>query len=144
MNEFVSTLTFENYLVTELTYKQNRNYDFDSDVLNVDFDISAKVQLTTEKDSAVTIQVVCGNEEDSDCPFIIQVEVIGIFKFEGELDKFEKLVTTNAIAILFPYVRSLISDLSGKSNVYPQYNLPLINVVKFIKNNDKLEIIKPE
>lgn len=43
MNEFVSTLTFENYLVTELTYKQNRNYDFDSDVLNVDFDISAKV-----------------------------------------------------------------------------------------------------
>lgn len=140
--DYLSTLTFDNYLVTELSYKQNRKFDFDTDELDVPFTIHAKVQLADDKESAVTLTVHCGDEENSACPFLISVEVLGVFKFEEIGESMEELATTSALAILFPYVRSLVSDLSSRSNVYPQFKLPLMNVVEFVNANNTLEVIK--
>jgi preprotein translocase subunit secB len=142
--KYLSTLVFDNYMVTELSYKHNPNFSFDTNHLDVGFELSAKVQLTNENDSAVTLKAVCGSSDNSECPFTIVAEVLGIFKYEGEIEVFKELATTNAIAILFPYVRSLVSDLSSRSNIYPQFKLPLLNVVEFIKGNDNLEIIMPD
>lgn len=142
--KYLSTLVFDNYMVTELSYKQNSNFSFNTDNLDVDFNLSAKVQLTNENDSAVTLRAVCGSKDNVQCPFTIAVEVLGIFKYEGDIEDFERLATTNAIAILFPYVRSLVSDLSSRSNVYPQFKLPLLNVVEFIKESNNLKVIMPD
>ena len=136
---FLSTLTFDNYLVTELSYKQNSNFSFEND-LDVSFDANAKIQLS-DSDASVTLKVICGDENNIDCPFVLNVEVMGIFKVEGNIKDFKELVTTNTLAILFPYVRSLVSDLSSRSNVYPQYRLPLLNIVEFIKSkNNKIQV----
>lgn len=35
------------------------------------------------------------------------------------MEEIEEMTSTNVIAILFPYVRSLVSDLSSRSNVSP-------------------------
>ncbi|HEM3702037.1 TPA: protein-export chaperone SecB [Streptococcus suis] len=139
--EYLSTLVFENYLVTELSYRQNRKFNFETDELDVNFDINAKVQLTNGVESAVTLKVSCGEEDNPNCPFLIEVEIIGIFKFDGIEEDLANMASKNAIAILFPYVRALVSDLSSRSNVYPQYKLPLMNVAEFIKDNKKIEIV---
>lgn len=135
---FLSTLTFDNYLVTELSYKQNSNFSFEND-LDVSFDANAKIQLS-DSDASVTLKVICGDENNIDCPFVLNVEVMGIFKVEGNIKDFKELVTTNTLAILFPYVRSLVSDLSSRSNVYPQYRLPLLNIVEFIKSKNNMVV----
>lgn len=141
--EYLSSLKFDNYMVTDLSYSQNSDFSFDTDKLDVDFNLYAKVQLTNDNDAAVTLRAICGDKENPNCPFTILVEVIGIFKFEGTIEDFEQLATTSAIAVLFPYVRSLVSDLSSRSNVYPQFRLPLLNVVEFIKEKNNLEVILP-
>lgn len=142
MDDYRAKITFSNYMVTELHYEQNSNYDFDAEKLDVDFNIKSKVQIS-QTNAAVSLSIICGRDDNSECPFIIRVSLMGIFEYEGNIksEEAKSLLTTNAIAILFPYLRSLVSDISGKSNIYPQYKLPLINVVAMLKENDDIEVI---
>ncbi|HDU1385548.1 TPA: protein-export chaperone SecB, partial [Staphylococcus pseudintermedius] len=59
--------------------------------------------------------------------------IIGVFEQEinPEFD-----LTPNAIAILFPYLRSLISDVTSKGSRAPII-LPPINVHEFLDNAEK-------
>ena len=65
-------------------------------------------------------------------PFEMNLEMTGFFETEnGESDKFIK----NAIAILYPYVRALISTYTANANINPLI-LPAINVNKLIENSE--------
>ena len=137
----VSQLSFKDYIVLKMIYEINRDFDFESEKLNVGFDIFAEVQITENDDSeAVTLKVKCGDLSKKDCPFHIEVEVLGIFEFQGNPDEIEMFLTTSAVSILFPYVRSIVSDLSMRSNQFPTYKLPLINVVKTLKETNSITI----
>ena len=62
----------------------------------------------------------------------MNLEMTGFFETEnGESDKFIK----NAIAILYPYVRALISTYTANANINPLI-LPAINVNKLIENSE--------
>lgn len=57
----------------------------------------------------------------------VNAEILGYFTFKEEEDEISKYFTTNAPAILFPYVRayvSLLTSLSGKGTI----NLPTLNL----------------
>ncbi|MFI3887194.1 protein-export chaperone SecB [Streptococcus parauberis] len=141
MANYDSELIFKDYLVRSSKYSQNNNFSFETDSLEVNFDIDAVVQIS-ENDAAVTLNCKCGDSSNVNCPFEIEVSVMGIFEHKGEISKleFESMLTTNSIAILFPYLRSLISDISGQSNIYPSYKLPLINVIQFLHDEEKIQI----
>lgn len=142
MANYDSELIFKDYLVKSSKYSQNNNFSFETDSLEVNFDIDAVVQIS-ENDAAVTLNCKCGDSSNENCPFEIEVSVMGIFEHKGEISKFEfeSMLTTNSIAILYPYLRSLISDISGQSNIYPTYKLPLINVIQFLNDEKKIQII---
>ena len=59
----------------------------------------------------------------------IDVDVIGIFKFDKEVDPktLSSLVNVNASAMLFPYVRSYITSLTALSGIQPVI-LPVLNL----------------
>lgn len=70
-------------------------------------------------------------------PFSAQVTIEGAFEIEGysEEDK-EKVMKINAVAIMFPYLRSTLSMLMALMNMNPVV-LPTINLVKtFEKEQD--------
>jgi len=56
----------------------------------------------------------------NDYPFEIKVKILGIFE-------------TNVIAILYPYVRAIISTYTAQANV-PALILPPINVNSLMKD----------
>ena len=141
MEEHKSILEFDNYLVNKATYYLNTNFipKEDSSGLDVDFDIHAKV-ANDVNDIQVTLTAKIGDEDNQNCPFIIEVKITGFFSVNNKNEDVD--FTANMLAILFPYLRSIISELSVKSNIFPDYRLPLMNLYSFLKENNRIEVIE--
>ena len=69
------------------------------------------------------------------------MQIEGIFKYNAEEDEaklgFDNLLKKNATAILFPYFRMVISQLTGMSGEYPALVLPTMNIGNLIDKQDK-------
>ncbi len=61
---------------------------------------------------------------------------------ESENIEFEDYLTTSAIAILFPYLRSVIADVTARSNEFPVLNLPVANISKMLVEQDAINYIR--
>ena len=61
-------------------------------------------------------------------PFFINVKIKGVFAWDADMDNqtLENLLKINAPAILFSYIRSVVSSITAFSG-YPALILPLIN-----------------
>lgn len=57
------------------------------------------------------------------------------------LEKFKEMDEKNGVAILFPYLRSVICDASKMANIQPIL-LPSMNIAKFIEDKHKNSIEK--
>ncbi|SGR58700.1 preprotein translocase subunit SecB [Staphylococcus aureus] len=74
------------------------------------------------------------------------MQLTGVFDIEYENDVEDKnslkiLLTQNAIAILYPYIRSLVSDLTSKANMFDTFIMPVVNVAKMMEENNRIEIV---
>lgn len=75
---------------------------------------------------------------DGDIPFFIDIEGEGIFTFKEELDKklLDQFATINCPAMIFPYIRETIADLTRRAG-YPPLHMPAINFVEMAKSKKK-------
>ncbi len=125
-------ITFLDYRVNKVEFINNSEYN--GEEVDIDFDMA--VELRTAEDGKEMIVVLKTNifepTEEKVYPFKMSVEVEGYFKsnFEQEDDDIKKY-GKNAVAILFPYVRALISTFTANANVTPLI-LPTINVNKLL------------
>ena len=58
---------------------------------------------------------------------LLNVEIIGLFKYTGEFEDVKSFLILNAPAILFPYLRAYISTLTTLSGL-DTYTLPTMNL----------------
>ncbi|UXR69019.1 protein-export chaperone SecB [Staphylococcus sp. IVB6246] len=140
-------IKFINYIVDTMYYKTNPNFKRqEKKKIRINEDIYAEVKINTDKNKAIiTLQAVL--EEDNQFPFTFDVKIIGYFEFVIEESygiEFEDLLKKNAIAILFPYLRAIVSELIGKSNKYPSYNMPVRNIVRELESKDKIKVTMVE
>lgn len=136
-------LTFEDYLIEELSYKRNFNFNPNIQKIDLNSDIEAEINIISENKADVSLNVIVGDLEKIDVPFQIKANIIGKFTFNEEHSNgssFNDFLSENSIAILFPYLRNLISDISLKSNEFPSLIIPVINVVKLLKENNSITI----
>ena len=118
-HQYRSVLHFEKYIVKDITYKTNEAYTEHNEI-SLDFDFDAHIQLSED------------NQE-------MEVE-LGVSIFKDSLEKNypfgnERIDTfeANAIAILFPYVRAIVSTFTANANVAPVI-LPPMNLYNYLKN----------
>ena len=129
----ISSLKFINYIVNSVNYKVNMNANKEG-TYKFNFDINNTTKISKEKDKmTITLSANVFKGVD-DAPFYIDVEITGYFEIEGKEDisKFEP----NAIAIMYPYLRAIISTYTASANVAPVI-LPAINVIAMLKRKDK-------
>lgn len=128
-----SSLIFQDYVVNDVEFKLNK--EFKEEPITINFNISKNVVFNEKEPTIayVTINtVVFENAEENNYPFSLKVSIEGKFEVkEASKEEKEYLVNINAVAILFPYVRSLISTYTANANV-PPLILPPINVTKMI------------
>lgn len=110
---------------------------------NNDFNIDIKPSGLINKKSKEFQLFLDLTISDKDESRLINVEVVGLFKFSGSLDDVWSFLVINAPAILFPYIRSYISALTALSGtdtiVLPTLNLmslknELENKIEYIEN----------
>lgn len=128
----ISSLRFIEYVVSKVEYKANLNAEA-KEKLKLEFNINNITKINEEKNKMqITLNVeVFKNVENA--PFYMEVEVNGFFELIGEDDiaRYE----TNAIAIMYPYLRAIVSTYTASANVAPVI-LPSINVNAMLKNQN--------
>ena len=120
----VSSLKFINYIVNKVEFQTNTITN-EKNNWKLGFDIKNKTQINQEKNKmniTLSVEAFKGIE---DAPFWMNVEIMGAFELVGEDDisKYE----ANAIAIMYPYLRAIVSTYTASANVAPLI-LPAINV----------------
>jgi len=71
---------------------------------------------------------------------LLEIELVGFFKFETTLEpeRIEKLLRINATAILFPYLRSIVSSITANSG-FQTLVLPIVNIHKMLEQQETEE-----
>lgn len=137
----MSVLEFKGYNVKKMSYERNEHYDRATKNIELSPKITASNEITGDDEILVTLNVSVGSVSvnDKSIPFLSNCSVEGRFTYKAEQDDndfgVDTFIRTNCVAILYPYVRALISYLTNSSNEYPAFNLPTINVAQALKKN---------
>ena len=93
------------------------------------FDIEKKTNYITDKLMKVDLTVNIFEENDK-YPFFMKVTVEGDFIIENNEENIN--FEPNAVAIIYPYIRSIVSTYTANANIMA-LTLPVINVNKLLK-----------
>lgn len=132
--EYVSILRFNQYVVDEISFKNNENFIKKDEKMSIIFNIEKDVKKTENNIEVKLMTTIFKEAEKNNYPFEMKVVLTGYFTVENN----EKNINLepNAIAILFPYIRAIVSTYTASANV-PPLILPAINVNKLIEDNEK-------
>lgn len=135
MSNIGSSLRFIDYIVNKVEFYTNPN--FEDKPIKIDFDISSNVEFIEDENNTFLLKLdakIFKDAEEKGYPFSMNISITGIFELENsDVENKEMLSELNAVAILFPYLRSLVSTYSSNSNVQPLI-LPPINIVKYMNS----------
>lgn len=133
MEKYESVLKFIRYDINEIEFKRNGNFKSSEEGTLIDLKIEPIIDIKgTNMDITLNV-LIFENAKQNNKPFEMKVNLTGYFTVEGCNPEIFK---ANAIAILYPYVRSLVSAYTANANITPLI-LPTINVNKLIKDQEK-------
>lgn len=128
----LSPFRFDSYFIEESEF--TRNSSFESHEVPLDFMLEGKLKIYPEDMKAEILLSAClfmdDSTKDEDAPFTLRIDLKGIFSGKSEtltLEQFTELCKHNAPAILFPFLRSTVADMT-RSFVQQPLLLPLINL----------------
>ena len=92
----------------------------------MNFKFPAELDFAQKNLISFPMEVLIENEDKS---LRIQVGIIGIFESDVDLTKEKSFVEISAPAIIFPYIRAYVSNLTSMSGIQPIL-LPTYNMTK--------------
>lgn len=88
---------------------------------------------------SVDLSVEIESEEKQQLPFLINITIQGIFYFKNWEEKNNRsVIENNAIAVLFPYIRTLVTFVTSNANMTP-YIIPVMNILALFGEENKNE-----
>lgn len=118
--------------VTKQIFQVNKDYNISGEI---SLEISEDIEVIKLPDKEMTAAVILTlsffrNRELKEIPFELDLEIEGIFSWEQKLDEdskqLEKLLKENAPAILYSYLRPIITATTIDANL-PPLVIPLMN-----------------
>ncbi|WP_109023266.1 protein-export chaperone SecB [Enterococcus sp. H57] len=146
----MASIIFKDYIIESSNYRSNPNFEKPHEEygLVIEEDISAEVGIKDDK-GYVKIKVILNKEDDikyiNNTPFFLEVVIRGIFSHEFEKEEksqLKSLLGSNALAILYPYLRSYITFLTANTNQFPTYILPVVNFAKLVSDEERISFIR--
>jgi Preprotein translocase subunit SecB len=132
----MTVLDFKGYRVTKMSYKRNGNFNGEAEV-SYKPSFNSAINLNEETNEAI---VILKFETPKNFPFKLKVNIEGNFKYNTEEDSqkigAKRLLYQNALAILFPYLRVIVNQVSGLGNEYPPLLLPTVNIASLLNNEE--------
>lgn len=129
--QFIEHIITKSIFINKKINKNKKDYNLNlkpSGILNNE---SKQFQL------ALDLEIVDKEEES-----LLNVEIIGFFKYQGEIEKVKDFLYLNAPALLYPYLRAYVSTLTTLSGL-GTYTLPTMNLIGLKNDIEKnIEIIQ--
>lgn len=121
-------MTFDHFGITTLFFNVNNDYKPVSKI-TINPEIAGKNEYNGNSHKLKVFLKVSLNS--GNLPFYFTVEGFGMFTFDGEPDAqtMKSVSSINAPAIIFPYIRETIADLTRRAG-FPPLHLQPINFVK--------------
>ncbi|MBS1007804.1 protein-export chaperone SecB [Leuconostoc suionicum] len=136
----MAVLKFNGYNVDELTYIKKTEKEFGDHLDTISPLVKVELKVDEENGKGVVSLDIRSRQEDN-LPFNFSVIVIGKFSYSKKEDineyGLEHLLQYNAVAILYPYARSLVSNLTSSSNEFPGLILPTVNVAELLSDDSE-------
>ena len=127
-----SVMQLKRYKVRKIYFEINDDFKMPKDykiMINPKF--NREFIKIDENNYFIELSVMISRDcQKEDVPFEAEVIIAGQFQFESwDCKANEKIAMNNSTAILFPYLRSLLSNVTTQGNV-PPYLIPIINIEK--------------
>jgi len=136
MNVIQSSLEFIGYKVLKASYISKMD-DLESGTeINLHPTFTRAIKDLGDDKYSLRLGVIIGaKEEETPVPFYAEAEIEGEFSIKSKEDIYP-IIKMNAVAIMFPYLRSTLSMLTALMNIDPIV-LPVINLVQMFENEEK-------
>lgn len=134
-----SCLTLKKYIVKTMNFSINEDFQFNQNTtISINPEFNRQIRKIDNDTAAVNLGFSISNE-NNDMPFSIEIDIEGLFHLENwEHPDNLQIITSNAIAILFPYLRSLVSMVTANANISP-YVLPVMNITALFDGETELQ-----
>ena len=126
-----------NIILIESSFKREPQIDFDNKKLHNNINID--VQNSTANSNILYVTVIMDFDTSIDNKKFIssKIKMLGVFEFGDQLTiSLENFANINAPAIIFPFIREHLSNVSMKAGIQPIL-LPPINFVELAKDKKK-------
>lgn len=129
-------LNFLGYHTEEMFFKKNDAYKQKGKIaLNPELGVEISRYDNNIADISLSVKI-----DKEDAPFEVFVKIKGNFSFdqeEGEKQEldFNNMLNINGVAIIYPYIRALVTNLTSMANEYKPYILPTINIAQAFMNS---------
>jgi preprotein translocase subunit SecB len=136
-----SNLVFAGYRIDKLEYEINSKFQF-REPFQVTFSLASSINVAQDSEpKTANITLKCNifeNPEENNYPFTLVISITGSFIFNGDINEegFLNFCKNSGTAILFPFLRSAIANITAATNI-PPVMLPVINVNAFLKDYEK-------
>ena len=134
MNTEKTMLRFLGYRVDKMVFVTKKEDDSSSDRIVISPSFSRKIEEVDKNEYDVTIGVEL---KQSNLPFDAELSIAGRFSYEGKMDV-EKVLKVNAVAIMYPYVRSTLSLMTTLAAI-PPVIIPTINLVQMFEKEEQTQ-----
>lgn len=123
-----SCLSLKNYVVKTMMFSLNESFNFNSTAtISLSPEFTRNITKIDNDNVAVNLIFRIDNKK-GDMPFSMEVNIEGMFYLENwEQPDLCPLIRSNSVAILFPYLRTLVSMITANANIAP-YVLPVMNI----------------
>lgn len=113
------------------------NEEYTGEGINFEIRSAISFNSTFEEDTKVVTCFLRAASEGENLPFHFSAEVGGKFVVdELEVENLKPLCRVNLPAILLPYLRENIADITRRAG-FPPYNLPIIDFIAAARQADK-------
>jgi preprotein translocase subunit SecB len=123
-----SCLTLKQFIVKKMSFAINESFSFGQNAtINISPEFTRRMRKVDENSAIINLGFFINND-NNDMPFSMEIDIEGLFDLEGwEKPDQLKIMVSNTIAILFPYLRTLVSTITASANISP-YILPVMNI----------------
>lgn len=126
MKKLEAQFRFLDFKVVKSIYQIDTQKFKQGGKLDVNFKFPTELDFVQKNLISFPMEVLIENEDKS---LRIQVGIIGIFESDVDLTKEKSFVEISAPAIIFPYIRAYVSNLTSMSGIQPIL-LPTYNMTK--------------
>ena len=134
-----SPLSLNKYIVKDIHFSINEKFTFNQDVAReIHPEFTRHIRKIDDNNALVNL-IFCIDNENLVLPFSMKIDIEGLFHLENwERSELGSIMVTNTTAILFPYLRSLVSVITANANISP-YIIPVMNINALFECEDATE-----